>query len=94
MSPEERAELEASVDRQLQAKRKGGSSTTAHTMQCPKCNSNNISVLGENKKSFSAGKAAVGGMLAGPTGTLAGFTGKKNGYDCYCSDCMHKFIVK
>jgi len=41
---------------------------------CPKCYSSNISA---NKKGIGIGKAAVGGMVAGPVGLLAGGIGRK-----------------
>lgn len=41
------------------------------TMQCPKCKSTDIEVLGQKKKGFSVGKAFGGALLTGGIGTLA-----------------------
>lgn len=38
------------------------------------------------KKGFSVGKAAVGGVLLGPIGLLGGVLGKKKSA-YYCSEC-------
>jgi transposase-like protein len=62
--------------------------------KCPNCKSINIEPVGENKKGFSVGKAIVGGVLTGGIGTLAGFVGKKKGYDFICKDCGRIFTVK
>ena len=64
------------------------------TMKCPKCKSTNIQVLGQQKKGFSVGKAAVGGVLTGGIGLLAGFAGKKGKYEVFCGDCGHRWKVK
>lgn len=66
----------------------------AKQIKCPKCGSTNVSILGENKKSFSAGKAVGGAILTGGVGLLAGFVGKKKGYDLLCNDCGTAFQVK
>ena len=41
---------------------------------CPKCYSDSVSA---NKKGIGLGKAAVGGLVAGPVGLLAGGIGRK-----------------
>lgn len=41
---------------------------------CPKCYSDSVSA---NKKGMGLGKAAVGGLVAGPVGLLAGGIGRK-----------------
>ena len=62
---------------------------------CPNCQSANIQFLGNNKKSFSVGKAAAGAVLTGGIGTLAGFAGKKGKTDnWHCSDCGATFELK
>lgn len=66
----------------------------ASKMKCPKCKGINIQVLGNDKKSFSMGKAVVGAALTGGIGALAGFAGKKGKYDVFCTDCGHRFQVK
>ncbi len=50
--------------------------------------------MGTNKKGFSVGKAVGGYILTGGIGTMAGFIGKKKGYDFYCMDCGKTFTVK
>lgn len=37
-------------------------------MNCPRCNSSHLELLGVDKQGFSLGKAAVGGLLLGPVG--------------------------
>ena len=63
-------------------------------MNCPKCGSTNIQVLGNNRKGFSIGKAGGGALLTGGIGALAGFAGKKGKYDVFCMDCGNRFQVK
>jgi len=63
-------------------------------ISCPKCRSKNIQVMGNDRKAFSAGKAAAGAILTGGIGLLAGFAGKKGKYDVLCSDCGTMFQVK
>ena len=42
----------------------------------------------KNKSGFSAGKAAVGGLIFGPVGLLGGALGKKHQYVIkYCKKC-------
>ena len=67
---------------------------SSSTTSCPKCLSKNVQPLGVNRKSFSVGKAIGGAVLTGGIGALAGFIGKKNGYDMYCLDCGNRFPVK
>lgn len=63
-------------------------------MKCPKCKGSSIQVLGNDKKSFSVGKALAGAVLTGGVGAIAGFAGKKGKYDVFCTDCGHRFQVK
>ncbi len=63
-------------------------------MKCPKCRSTNIQVMGNNRKGFSMGKAAVGGLMTGGVGLLVGFAGKKGKYDVFCMDCGYRWKVK
>lgn len=64
------------------------------TMKCPKCNSTNIQVMGNNRKGFSVGKAVGGALLTGGIGTIAGFAGKKGKYEVFCMDCGHRWKTK
>lgn len=68
--------------------------STPNKILCPRCLSSNIQALGENRKSFSVGKAIGGVVLTGGIGALAGFVGKKKGYDVICSDCGNRFQIK
>ncbi len=54
---------------------------------CPKCYSDKLTT---DKEGFSAGKAVVGGLLAGPIGLGAGFLGSKK-LVIYCIGCGNKF---
>lgn len=60
-------------------------------VQCPKCGSQDTSILG--KQSFDFGRSLGGGVLLGPVGLLAGFLGKKS-VEARCSDCNSKWVVK
>ena len=51
--------------------------------KCPKCGSHHIHI---DKKGFSLGKAAVGGVLLGPIGLFGGMLGGKK-LKQTCSDC-------
>lgn len=46
-------------------------------IKCPKCRSTDVEFMSNNRKGFSAGKAAAGAVLTGGIGLLAGFAGKK-----------------
>lgn len=75
------------------------SSTSAKTKKssknqivCPNCKSSNIDFMGNNKKTFSVGKAVGGAALTGGIGTLAGFAGKKGKTDkWHCKECGNVF---
>lgn len=61
-------------------------------IKCPHCHSTNIQAVGNHKKSFSIGKAAVGAALTGGVGVLAGFAGKKTKkIDFVCLNCGKRF---
>jgi len=62
-------------------------STNASTVICPKCRSNQITA---QKQGFGLGKAAVGGILTGGIGLLAGFIGSRKIY-ITCLNCGHKW---
>ena len=51
--------------------------------KCPNCGSHHIHI---DKKGFSLGKAAVGGVLLGPIGLLGGMLGGKK-LKQTCLDC-------
>lgn len=57
---------------------------------CPRCGSRNIAV---KEKGFGFGKAAIGGLLVGPLGLLAGGLGRKN-TNLVCQDCGNRFQYK
>ena len=58
--------------------------------QCPKCGSNNIQIVTE-EKGYSAETGCCGAILLGPIGLILGLcgTGKKN--KRMCVDCGKKF---
>lgn len=65
------------------------------SMKCPKCKNTNIEVLGSGKKSLSAGKAAVGGLLFNVPGLLiGGMMGKKGKYEVFCKECGYRWKTK
>lgn len=57
------------------------------SMVCPRCYSNQVTA---GKKGFGIGKAAIGGILLGPVGLLAGFIGSKN-MDFVCLSCKERW---
>lgn len=63
-------------------------------IKCPQCKSKQVQFVQQDKKSFSVGKAVLGGALTGGLGTLAGFTGKKGKKQWYCNDCGCMFESK
>lgn len=56
---------------------------------CPKCHSTNIQI---NKNGYGWGKGAVGVLLVGPLGLLAGGMGA-NKLQATCLNCGHKFSI-
>lgn len=58
--------------------------------QCPSCGSFMTDKIGERTGGFSAGKAAVGGLLLGPVGIAGGLLGKKK-MTYKCRKCGYTF---
>lgn len=56
---------------------------------CPRCYSTDFSA---NKKGFTLGKAAVGGLLLGPVGLLGGFVGSGK-VMVTCLKCGHQWKI-
>lgn len=75
------------------ASEKSGIKMQNHTTQkeneahCPRCGSTSLSA---DKKGFGFGKAAVGSVLAGPVGLLAGGIGAKK-IEITCLNCGYRF---
>lgn len=63
-------------------------------LKCPNCKSINLDFMGNQRKSFSVGKAVAGGLLTGGVGAVAGFAGKKGDDRWRCRDCGHIFNTK
>ena len=57
---------------------------------CPKCKSENLEVI-TMSDGFSKTKAAVGGVLLGGVGLLAGMAGSDK-IKLYCKSCGHTFL--
>lgn len=57
--------------------------------RCPKCGSTSLTV---DKKGFGFGKAAIGSLLIGPVGLLAGGIGAKKQF-CICLNCKNTFDI-
>lgn len=70
------------------------SNKKSNKLCCPNCGATQIVIMGKQEKNFSIGKALGGAILTGGIGTLAGFTGKKGKYDCYCQSCGERFRVR
>ncbi|GAB6156435.1 hypothetical protein JCM17380_51870 [Desulfosporosinus burensis] len=64
-----------------------GQSANQGGMACPRCHSNQVTA---GKKGFGIGKAAIGGILLGPVGLLAGFIGSKN-MEFVCMSCKERW---
>lgn len=69
-------------------------------MKCPKCQSENCTIINEvttTGKDFSASKGCCGAVLFGPIGILCGACGKgkqtQNTNYWVCNDCGFKFKV-
>jgi len=60
-----------------------------NNIRCPECGSTSLSA---NKKGFGLGKAAVGGILTGGVGLLAGFIGSRK-VEITCLNCGHRFAA-
>lgn len=61
-------------------------------IKCIRCKSTNVEYMTNDRKGFSVGKAAAGGLLTGGVGTLAGFAGKKGKKNIWhCKDCGKQF---
>ncbi|GAA3629283.1 hypothetical protein GCM10022297_05030 [Lactobacillus hamsteri] len=66
-----------------------------YRMSCPRCKSEDFTILGQHKKGFSVGKAVVGTALTGGVGSLAGFAGKKSKkLDIICNKCGRQYKAK
>ena len=67
----------------------------AKQIKCPKCGSQNFTLLEDTKKSLSLGKGIVGGVLLGPVGAVGGaILGKKGKFDLICNDCKYRWTQK
>jgi hypothetical protein len=67
-----------------------GENLPAIHVSCPKCNSTQIEI---GRKGFGLGKAAVGAVVLGPGGLLAGLHGRKN-MELHCLSCGKKWKPK
>ena len=63
-------------------------------VRCPYCRSQHVQFMQQDRKAFSAGKAAAGAFLTGGVGLLAGFAGKKGKNNWHCINCGRVFQTK
>lgn len=70
-----------------QAPRQGEYGSENSGLQCPRCQSTQVTA---GKKGFGLGKAAVGGLVLGPIGLLAGFIGTNN-MEFACRGCGERW---
>ena len=61
--------------------------------RCPYCRSSRFEIVGQDKSSFSVGKALGGAILTGGIGVLAGFIGTKGDFQCHCQECGSMFTL-
>ena len=66
----------------------GGEIVKRASTRCPSCGSTRFVICNQN---FSVGKAALGAVIAGPVGALAGFAGSESKYRV-CSKCRTDFL--
>ena len=62
-----------------------------NTIRCPECQSEDVRLISSSRKEFSAGKAIIGGAVAGAPGLLAGAIGKKGKEVYFCNHCQKQF---
>ena len=63
-------------------------------LACPKCGSTNVQLFNDTRKTLSAGKAFVGGAVAGPAGMAIGAAmGKKGKREYVCLACGKRYSV-
>ena len=75
-----------------QSSKEAPSGVEEQRIACPHCNSTDIQFIGNDKKSFSVGKAVGGTLLVGGIGAIAGFAGKKGKEnDWHCKNCGNTF---
>lgn len=69
--------------------------TKPDIVKCPKCESLDLGIIGDDKKGFSVGKAIGGTILSGGVGALAGFIGTSGKHNLWrCRNCGNEFETK
>lgn len=84
---EERS-VERAMDKRGKALRKAG-------LKCPRCGSEDVALVGDTGRPLSAGKAIVGGAVAGPAGAAVGaMLGKRGHREYVCRTCGHRYRAR
>lgn len=87
----ERAEehrMERAMDKRGKALRKAG-------LKCPRCGSEDVALVGDTGSPLSAGKAILGGAVAGPAGAAVGaMLGKRGHREYVCLSCGHRYRAR
>lgn len=64
-------------------------------LKCPSCGSTDVVRVGDTGRPLSAGKALVGGAIAGPVGAVVGAAMGTDGHPVYvCKCCGKRYEVK
>lgn len=84
----EERRVEQAMGKRDKALRKAG-------LKCPRCGSEDVALVGDTGSPLSAGKAIVGGAIAGPAGAAVGaMLGKRSHREYVCLSCGHRYEAR